>query len=46
MMKTIGIGDIIPEFSLKDQNGNLFEIKQCSWDEKAGYFFLSAGWKS
>jgi peroxiredoxin Q/BCP len=38
-MKPIGIGDMIPEFSLRDQNGELFEVKNVLGMKKLVIFF-------
>ncbi len=38
-MKPIGIGDMIPEFSLRDQNGELFEVKSVLGRKKLVIFF-------
>lgn len=38
-MKPIGIGDMIPDFSLKDQNGEQFDIKSVRGSKNLVLFF-------
>jgi peroxiredoxin Q/BCP len=38
-MNTVQIGDMIPDFSLKDQNGNLFDIATIRGTKKIVIFF-------
>jgi len=38
-MKPIGIGDMIPEFALRDQNGELFDVKSVLGSKKLVIFF-------
>jgi thioredoxin-dependent peroxiredoxin len=38
-MSLIQVGDMIPDFSLKDQNGNLFDIKTIRGKKKIVIFF-------
>ena len=38
-MNTVQIGDMIPDFSLKDQNGNLFDITTIRGTKKIVIFF-------
>jgi len=38
-MKPIGVGDMIPEFSLRDQNGELFDIRSVLGIKRLVIFF-------
>ena len=38
-MRPIRVGDMIPEFTLPDQNGNMFEIKSVLGSKKLVIFF-------
>ncbi len=38
-MKQIGVGDIVPDFSLRDQNGKLFDISSIKGKKKIVLFF-------
>jgi peroxiredoxin Q/BCP len=38
-MNPIKIGDIIPDFSLPDQNGNIFDVSTCRGTKKLVIFF-------
>jgi len=43
-MKAIQVGDMIPEFTLLDQNGTLFDIKSVLGNKKTcGIFFYPQG---
>jgi len=39
-MKAIQVGDMIPEFTLLDQNGTLFDIKSVLGNKKLWYIFI------
>ena len=41
--KHLKVGDMIPSFSLRDQNDTLFNISDYTGKENPGYLFLSEG---